>query len=108
MLSIGTYLNRIIDSHYAKPADKIGLPQALVLMIPLPIVCMIFALIIVQHHIVIGQIGSFLRHEIELRIPGKFALRHWDNSASLKKKRAAFSCPTAFCSSHSFDCAISV
>ena len=82
--SVGTYMNHIIDMHYKTKIEDIDIVQSIVSMVPLPVVCLVFALIILQHHTVIGRIGGFLRHEITWGSVEGQVSRHWDNSFSLK------------------------
>jgi hypothetical protein len=52
-------------------------------MVPLPVVCLVFTLIVVGHHLVVGRIGAFLRAEINWGPLATTISKHWDNSAAL-------------------------
>jgi hypothetical protein len=80
--AVGSYLNYVITTHFSKPVEETDISHAVVIMIPLPFVCLVFSLIILQHHITIGRIGAFLRSELNWGLLQDKISRHWDNSSS--------------------------
>lgn len=80
--AVGAYLNVVLNAHFGDATDKVGIGYALLLVAPLPVVCLVFTLVIVQHHIMIGRIGAFLRHELRWGAIHKQISPHWDNSSS--------------------------
>lgn len=83
--SIGSYLSFIINQHF--PADKtndISIEKAIALCIPLPFICLIFSLLVLQHHMAIGNIGAYIRFELSPYLVDNQKIRNWDNSATLR------------------------
>ena len=80
--AVGSYFNFVINSHLSKPPTQTDLYGAMIIMLPMPFVCLIFSLVILQHHIIVGRIGAFLRWELNWGpVHEKFS-HHWDNSKS--------------------------
>ena len=80
--TMGAYLNNVVTYHYSDVPDRLDFMKAMLLMMPLPFTCVIFTLVILQHHLIIGRMGHFLRFEMNW---GKLAPKispHWDNSSA--------------------------
>lgn len=80
--SVGAYLNVVFEYHF-KPSGEVDPIRAALYMAPLPVLSLIFSLMILQHHSVIGDISYYLRKEFFVKSSCHMA-PHWDSSESLK------------------------
>lgn len=80
--SMGTYLNQAVSYHYSDTPAKVDFTKSMLLMVPLPFTCIIFSLLVLQHHLIIGRMGNFLRHEMNWGALASKMSPHWDNSAT--------------------------
>lgn len=55
------------------------------LSFPLPIICLLFTFIVIQHHLVISDLGRFLKNEWPKNL-GRTKVLHWDDSNSLRDR----------------------
>ena len=78
--SIGAYFAYVANAHFVeKTTEQV---YEVLLLFPIPIACLLFTLIILQHHMVIGALGNFLSNELWNDQSG---IIHWDNSKTLKR-----------------------
>jgi hypothetical protein len=85
LASIGAYLNLAFNYHFSVSANSLDVTKSLALAIPLPFLCLIFTLMILQHHIFIGGLGAYLSNELEWNAGKGTAKPHWDVSKTVNQ-----------------------
>ena len=81
VVSLGGYLAFLIRLDVS--SDD-GLFAAAASMLGLPIICMVFSYVVLNHHIMIGKIARYIRREL---YPREYSPTHWDWSESLYQDR---------------------
>ena len=89
--SIGAYLafvyNQASSININLCGDLTGVVRHLSLLLPVPFVCFVFTNIVLQHHLVINNLGRYLGIEWRKNLkPGVFSM-HWDESLALDASR---------------------
>jgi hypothetical protein len=90
--SMGAYMSYMINHHfYCQSNDGHDLctddiKTSLALIVPLPMVSLIFTLVILHHHYFINRIGRFLSDELKFPTPYN-KIPHWDTSRALNTQR---------------------
>ena len=85
LASIGAYLNLAFNYHFSDVATSLDVTKALALAIPLPFLCLIFTLMILQHRIFIGGLGAYLSKELPWYTGKESAHPHWDISRTIQQ-----------------------
>ena len=75
---IGGYFGFMVLQHFQNPPEKTDVVFSTLLLLPIPFICLTFALIVLQHHLIIGALVRFITRELGLTVP------HWDASNALK------------------------
>lgn len=87
IVATGGYFGFMLTQHYGEGPEKIDIGYALVLMLPLPFLCLSFTLIILQHHLVIGFESQYLTREwfTTIDTADRAGLIGYENSAILRE-----------------------
>ncbi|MGJ4951876.1 hypothetical protein ACQR07_26050 [Bradyrhizobium sp. HKCCYLS20291] len=83
VLVIGGYLGFVIHRYgfeFAPPQTC----EASALTFPVPIICFLFSLVIIQHHLVINDLAKYLSSEWPRNLDNGVFIVHWDNSETLR------------------------
>ncbi len=92
--SIGAYLSFLFTQHFAA-AKQIDISYQTALLVPTPLICLIFTLVILQHELVISAINRYINFELESHKvdpddPSSKQVVHWYLSKSLNEQAVAF------------------
>jgi hypothetical protein len=86
--AIGVYFQYILDVHLKYSQKSVPAAHAIIVMLPLPFICLAFTLVVVQHHIMIGKIGAYLASELGKSV--EVGITQWDNSRYLVESHNVF------------------
>jgi hypothetical protein len=89
--SLGAYLAFVYNQNAdigASCTDWTALLRHIFLLVPIPLLCLIFTLLILQHHIVIGNLGLYLNTEWRRNLKPDAVAVHWDGSSTLEASSA--------------------
>jgi hypothetical protein len=79
LVAMAAYLGFVTQKHFAP--DHAASILDFIILAPMPLICLAFTLIIIQHHIVIGAIGLYVATELDEEVKKTgIALTQWDNS----------------------------
>ncbi len=83
ILAMGAYLGFVWTAHFGHQEKPVSVLDFIIIA-PMPLICLAFTLIIIQHHILIGRLGLYLGCELDedIRKTG-INIRQWDNSSTL-------------------------